>query len=145
MRGVNDDEVVDFARFGRESGVEVRFIEWMPLDADEGWTNDRVVSQQEIVDAIHDAAGQRLVTTDARGHETWTIYDNLGRATRTFRATATADEILAETDYDRISNRVEARHPRHFAEGIDAVETWTYNGRDLVATHTTAEGSPVFS
>lgn len=52
MRGVNDDEVVDFATFGRERGVVVRFIEWMPLDADEGWTNDRVMSQQEIVDAI---------------------------------------------------------------------------------------------
>ncbi len=33
MRGVNDDEVVDFATFGRERGVIVRFIEFMPLDA----------------------------------------------------------------------------------------------------------------
>ena len=33
MRGVNDDEVVDFATFGRERGVSVRFIEFMPLDA----------------------------------------------------------------------------------------------------------------
>lgn len=52
MRGVNDDEIVDFARFGRDRGVVVRFIEWMPLDADGAWTNDRVVSQQEIVDEI---------------------------------------------------------------------------------------------
>ena len=33
MRGVNDDEVVDLARFGRDRGVGVRFIEFMPLDA----------------------------------------------------------------------------------------------------------------
>ncbi|MGI8756334.1 MAG: GTP 3',8-cyclase MoaA, partial [Acidimicrobiales bacterium] len=33
VRGVNDDEVVDFARFGRTEGVTVRFIEFMPLDA----------------------------------------------------------------------------------------------------------------
>ncbi len=52
MRGVNDDELVDFATFGRERGVAIRFIEWMPLDADEGWSNDRVVSQQEIVSII---------------------------------------------------------------------------------------------
>jgi len=52
MRGINDDEVVDFATFGRERGVSVRFIEWMPLDADEGWTNDRVVTQAEIVERI---------------------------------------------------------------------------------------------
>ena len=36
MRGVNDDEVVDLAAFGRERGVGVRFIEFMPLDADGG-------------------------------------------------------------------------------------------------------------
>src|ERR671912_501279 len=37
IRGVNDDEIVDFARFGRERGVTIRFIEFMPLDAEEGW------------------------------------------------------------------------------------------------------------
>ena len=36
MRGVNDDEVVDLAAFGRAKGVGMRFIEFMPLDADEG-------------------------------------------------------------------------------------------------------------
>ncbi|MBC8365624.1 MAG: GTP 3',8-cyclase MoaA [Actinobacteria bacterium] len=52
MRGVNDDEIVDFARFGRERGVVVRFIEFMPLDADEAWNVRSVVSQEEIVAAI---------------------------------------------------------------------------------------------
>jgi cyclic pyranopterin phosphate synthase len=52
MRGVNDDEVVDFATFGRDKGVEVRFIEFMPLDADGAWSADQVVSRDEIVRAI---------------------------------------------------------------------------------------------
>lgn len=52
MRGINDDEIVDFATFGRERGVTVRFIEFMPLDADEIWTPDAVLSQAEIVAAI---------------------------------------------------------------------------------------------
>lgn len=52
IRGVNDDEAVDFATFGREHGVTVRFIEFMPLDAGRGWTSDQVVSQAEIVAAI---------------------------------------------------------------------------------------------
>jgi cyclic pyranopterin phosphate synthase len=52
MRGVNDDEVVDLATFGRERGVTVRFIEWMPLDADGRWESDAVVSQEEILAAI---------------------------------------------------------------------------------------------
>jgi len=52
MRGINDDEVVDFAAYGRERGVMVRFIEFMPLDAQGEWTDDQVVSQDEIVAAI---------------------------------------------------------------------------------------------
>ena len=39
IRGVNDDEVVDLAAFGRDQGVGVRFIEFMPLDADGDWTD----------------------------------------------------------------------------------------------------------
>ncbi len=49
MRGVNDDEIEDFARFGRDMGVEVRFIEFMPLDADSRWERGAVVPSQEIV------------------------------------------------------------------------------------------------
>jgi len=52
MRGVNDDELVDFARFGRDRGVVVRFIEFMPLDADEAWTPRSVVGVDEIVAQI---------------------------------------------------------------------------------------------
>jgi cyclic pyranopterin phosphate synthase len=52
QRGVNDDEIVDLAVFGRTRGVEVRFIEFMPLDADGHWVHADVVSQDEIVAAI---------------------------------------------------------------------------------------------
>jgi len=52
MRGVNDDEVLDLARFGRERRVEVRFIEFMPLDAERRWAADAVVSQEEIIGKI---------------------------------------------------------------------------------------------
>ncbi|MGH2831055.1 MAG: GTP 3',8-cyclase MoaA [Actinomycetota bacterium] len=52
IRGTNDNEVVDFARFARSSGYQVRFIEYMPLDADETWSRDQVVPSKEILDAI---------------------------------------------------------------------------------------------
>jgi cyclic pyranopterin phosphate synthase len=52
MRGVNDDEVVDFATFGRERGVTIRFIEFMPLDAEGAWTPESVVPAHEVVAAI---------------------------------------------------------------------------------------------
>jgi len=51
-RGTNDDEIVDLARFGRDNGVEVRFIEFMPLDASDEWQRAQVVGQDEIVSAI---------------------------------------------------------------------------------------------
>ena len=65
QRGVNDDEIVDLATFGRERGVEVRFIEFMPLDASGGWADGAVVGQDEIVAAI--AAVYPLEQMPARG------------------------------------------------------------------------------
>ena len=53
MRGVNDDEVVDLAAYGRERGVGVRFIEFMPLDADGTWSSDQVVPAAEILERIN--------------------------------------------------------------------------------------------
>ncbi|HLW17809.1 MAG TPA: GTP 3',8-cyclase MoaA [Actinomycetota bacterium] len=52
VRGTNDDEVVDFARFSRETGYEVRFIEFMPLDAEETWTREAVVPSREVLQRI---------------------------------------------------------------------------------------------
>ena len=52
QRGINDDEIVDLATFGRDKGIEVRFIEFMPLDASGTWDNAQVFSQEEIVAAI---------------------------------------------------------------------------------------------
>jgi cyclic pyranopterin phosphate synthase len=53
MRGINDDEIIEFAKFGRERGVIVRFIEFMPLDADEKWSALSVVSLEEIFSTIN--------------------------------------------------------------------------------------------
>lgn len=52
VRGVNDDEIVDFAAYGRDHGVEVRFIEWMPLDGAGQWSADQVVPAAEIIATI---------------------------------------------------------------------------------------------
>ena len=78
-RGVNDDEIVDLARFGRERCVEVRFIEFMPLDASGEWGNDKVVGQDEIVEAIN--AEFPLEPVAARGAapaDRWRYVDGLG-------------------------------------------------------------------
>jgi cyclic pyranopterin phosphate synthase len=53
VRGLNDDEVEEFATFAREHQVIVRFIEFMPLDADRHWTHDLVVTAEEVRRRIH--------------------------------------------------------------------------------------------
>jgi len=78
-RGMNDDEIVDFATWGREQGVAVRFIEFMPLDASGAWARDAVVSQEEILDAI--STVYRLVPAPARGSapaDRWLYADGRG-------------------------------------------------------------------
>ncbi len=52
VRGVNDDEILEMAGFGRDRGVVMRFIEFMPLDADGCWTGQSVVAAEEVVGAI---------------------------------------------------------------------------------------------
>ena len=79
QRGVNDDEIVDLARFGRDRGIEVRFIEWMPLDASGGWDNTQVVGQDEIVATIAEMYPLELVP--ARGAapaDRWRYLDGAG-------------------------------------------------------------------
>ena len=78
-RGVNDDEIVALAEFGRDKGVEVRFIEFMPLDAEGHWVNDKVVSQDEIVAAI--SRVHPLESVPARGAapaDRWRYLDGRG-------------------------------------------------------------------
>ena len=53
VRGFNDDEIVEFARLARRRDIVVRFIEFMPLDADHAWNRNLVVTAEEIVAAIH--------------------------------------------------------------------------------------------
>ncbi len=52
VRGVNDDEVVAFAELARVTGFDVRFIEYLPLDADQQWTAAGVVPSAELITRI---------------------------------------------------------------------------------------------
>ncbi len=78
VRGWNEDEIVDFATFGREAGVQPRFIEFMPLDADGTWTMDKVVPADEIVAAIHAVYPLEKVTQGAEPASRWRYADGAG-------------------------------------------------------------------
>jgi cyclic pyranopterin phosphate synthase len=54
VRGHNEDEVVDFARFAREHDIKMRFIEYMPLDSGHDWRREDVVSGREIRESINE-------------------------------------------------------------------------------------------
>ena len=78
-RGANDDEILDLVRYGRDNNVEVRFIEFMPLDATNEWERNKVVSQDEIVATI--AAEFPLELMPARGAapaDRWRFLDGKG-------------------------------------------------------------------
>ena len=53
MRGFTEDEVLPFAEFARSTAFQVRFIEFMPLDADQAWTRDSVLSGDELRRIVH--------------------------------------------------------------------------------------------
>lgn len=80
LRGVNDDEILDFASFARETGRLVRFIEFMPLDAQGQWDRDQLVTGREVFERInatwpiepvdgarHVAPAERFAFRDGRG------------------------------------------------------------------------------
>ena len=78
MRGQNDDEIVDFARFGREQGVGVRFIEFMPLDADDAWSADAVVPSSEVIERINAVYPLVRLSHGAEPAARWGYADGVG-------------------------------------------------------------------
>jgi cyclic pyranopterin phosphate synthase len=56
IRDFTEEEVIPFARLARSSSYEIRFIEYMPLDADHAWSADQVLTGEEIrraIDAVY--------------------------------------------------------------------------------------------
>jgi cyclic pyranopterin phosphate synthase len=106
MRGVNDDEIVDLATFGRQRGITVRFIEFMPLDASDEWGSNRVVPGQEVAAAINavyplapagergTAPAERFVYRDGKGE-----VGVIASVTQSFCGTCDRVRITAEGQF----------------------------------------------
>jgi cyclic pyranopterin phosphate synthase len=72
MRGFTEEEVLPFAELARRKPYHVRFIEFMPLDADHAWSEDRVLTGAEIrsiIDAVHPLEPQ-----PRKSHSTARVY-----------------------------------------------------------------------
>lgn len=65
IKGLNEPDIPSLVRFGRENGIEVRFIEFMPLDAQELWAMDRVLTADEMIESIEREFGPLVPVPDA--------------------------------------------------------------------------------
>jgi len=72
VRGCNEDELGDFVALGRAQDYQVRFIEFMPLDAQGEWSMKAVVPGAEILARIH--AAYPLAPAGGNGGEPATVY-----------------------------------------------------------------------
>src|SRR6185295_16308220 len=63
IRGTTEHEVVPLARYARTHGLEMRFIEYMPIGAD-AWERDKVYFGHEILEAIEQGVGPLMPAED---------------------------------------------------------------------------------
>ena len=78
LRDFTEDEVLRFAEFARQNPYEVRFIEFMPLDADRAWNNGSVFSQREILGVIEQRHGLEPVDRTSAPASRWRYRDGRG-------------------------------------------------------------------
>jgi cyclic pyranopterin phosphate synthase len=57
IRGITEPEIVPLGEFARQHKLELRFIEFMPLDAEGGWSNEQVLSGEDIRRTLEEAFG----------------------------------------------------------------------------------------
>jgi GTP 3',8-cyclase len=79
LKDFTEDEVVRFADFARRTPYVVRFIEFMPLDADHSWSADKVLPNEEIRRRIHEVFPLEQVGRDRHGTaRRWRFADGQG-------------------------------------------------------------------
>jgi len=57
IRGITEEEIIPLAEFARGRELELRFIEYMPLDAEDNWQRDDVLTGQEVRQWLEDRWG----------------------------------------------------------------------------------------
>ncbi len=65
IRGLTENQLVPFGQLARQTDTEVRFIEYMPLDADNAWERDRVLTAAEILQRLSAEFGELRPVVDA--------------------------------------------------------------------------------
>lgn len=82
VKNLVEPDIVPLARYGRERGIEIRYIEFMPLDAQNLWDRGRVLTAAEMIEMIEREIGplEEMPDRDPRAPATeYRFADGLGR------------------------------------------------------------------
>jgi cyclic pyranopterin phosphate synthase len=74
IKGLNEDDIVPLVTFARERNIEVRFIEFMPLDAQELWSLDQVLTADDMIARLEREFGPLTVVAGADPRAPATAY-----------------------------------------------------------------------
>ena len=133
MRGVNDDELLDFARMSAGEGWHVRFIELMPL-VSSGVEGNKLVSVREMMATIEESLGELepCLTTSGRGPAKYYRLPNaegtigfIGPVTECFCATCNRFRITADGGLRPClleDDEIDIKGPLRNGAGIDELE-----------------------
>jgi cyclic pyranopterin phosphate synthase len=77
LRGITEDEVVPLAQFARSHRLELRFIEYMPLDAGDRWERGKVLFAAEILEILAAGIGPLAPAPDQDSRAPAADYDFL--------------------------------------------------------------------
>ena len=101
VRGINDDELAEMIEFGRHSGVEVRFIEYMDVGGATRWTREAVVSRREMLARLTERFGP-ITPEIERGSAPAAMY-RLGDGTRFGIISSTTEPFCETCDRSRLT------------------------------------------
>ncbi len=65
IKGISEPDLVPLVRFARERGMEVRFVEFMPLDAQQIWSLDSVLTADEMIERLSEEFGPLTAVPEA--------------------------------------------------------------------------------
>lgn len=102
LRGVNDHEAPDLLRWAIGEGVQLRFIEQMPLDPQHGWRRDEMVTAAEILASLRDAGFQLLPVTE-RSNAPANLWDVNGGLARVGIVASVTQPFCATCDRLRLT------------------------------------------
>jgi cyclic pyranopterin phosphate synthase len=162
IKGLTEADVVPLVRFGRQNNIEVRFIEFMPLDGQHLWDMERVLTADQMIDLLRAEFGPLTPVPDADPRAPATEYHFadgqrvgfIASVSKPFclncnRLRLTADGKLRyclfareETD---IRHLLDARHSAELETAIRSTVWQKWSGHDIHRSSFEAPQRPMYS